>query len=161
MFLPDYNNLLIRKKNVLQYSNYINTLDLKALKEALEIQGKIIFKFDDNTLQIDNVFGVSFLKDIYYSFLDKKNLSNEINIHYWEDWGHRIDIFKENTSVKIVNYDSNKREFIVLPIEIFFNEIKDVINSIYILVYAVYYPEIDSKEFFEELKKYSQINLKW
>ncbi len=159
MFFPETENLLKRKNNITRGIAEIKSLEFRQLKEALEIQGSIVLINNKNYIKIDDVYGISFLVDLYYSFLDE--VDKEINIHYWEDHGHRIDIYKLPYGVKIIDSHSVDKNSILLTIKEFKEQFTQILREISQLSFLIYYPLVKREDYFEQLEKMSILPLEW
>lgn len=159
MFIPNTENLKRRRENILLNAGNIKYYEFKFLKEALEIQGSVILFNEETYLRIDDVFAISFLVDLYVSFSTK--VEKEVNIHYWEDHGHRIDIFKLSDRVKIVNSHSFERKSIILTIEEFSKQFAVVLKAISDFSFLIYYPLVQRKDYFDHLEEMSKLTLEW
>lgn len=160
MFIPDYFNLYLRKQNILKHSSYLNGLSFKQLKEALEIQGIVVFNNGEDELRISDIYGISFLVNIYNDLVMGAPVDKEVNIHHWEDYGHSIDMFFEGKQVKIVNASLDTKEFIVLRKEQFEEQISNILSAVFVMCFSVYYPEIENEVFFSRLKEMSKLKIK-
>jgi len=158
MFIPDYSNLYLRKQNILKHSRYLNELSFKQLKEALEIQGTVIFNNGEDELRISNVYGVSLLVNIYNDLINEGECK-EVNIHHWEDNGHSIDMLFWDDNVKIINTLSMNKEFVILKKWQFEEQISIVLSSVFIMCFSVYYPEISNQGFFSRLESMSKFSV--
>lgn len=160
MFIPDTSNLLLRKQNIIKQSDLINTLSFKHLKEALEVVGLITLTNHKETITIDKVYGISMIYDFYYAFHDE-NIMSEINVYYWEDYGHMIDIKMNDGYVEISDCHSMDKNVITMDLGEFSNQFSRILATIYELCFAVYYPTVEKLDFFESIEKMSQIELNW
>lgn len=153
MFIPDYHNLYLRKQNILKHSSYLNELSFKQLKEALEIQGTVVFNNGKDELRISDVYGISFLLNVCNDLVEGVPIDKEINIHHWEDNGHSIDIFFEGKQVKVVNASLDSKEYIELTAEQFEEQISTILSAVFVMCFSVYYPEIKNEAFFSRLEE--------
>ncbi len=150
MFIPDLNNLLKRKNNIMNNSHYIKSLDHKRINEALEVKGIIKIESNKQCLDIENVFGISFLINFYNSIIQN---SFDINLYYWEDNGHRIEIKKEGEMFKVIDLNVKPNKSILLTKNEFNQKMNDILISIYQYSFITYYPIIDNINYFEYLEK--------
>lgn len=159
MFIVDTDNLIERKRNVVAAADDIKTLEFKQMKEALEIQGSLLLTNEQEILKVDHIYGVSFLIAMYYSFCQE--VEKEVNVHYWEDHGHRIDIFYQLDGIKIIDSNTIDRKNIKLSFEEFNIQFSDILKSIQQLCFSVYYPIIDRVDYYKEIEKMSEVKLVW
>ncbi len=150
MFIPDLNNLLKRKNNVLNNAHYIKSLFETRINEVLEVKGIINIESYNQCLNIENVYGISFLTDFYTSIIQN---SFDINLYYWEDIGHRIEIKKEGEMFKIIDLNIKPNNSILLTKGEFNQKMSDILITIYQYSFITYYPIIDNINYFEYLEK--------
>lgn len=154
MFIPETNNLLKRKNNIMSNADYIKSLEYKRINEALEVKGVIMIENENQSLLIENIYGISFLTDFYNSIIHD---CYDINLYYWEDIGHRIEIKKEGEMFKIIDLNVKPNKSILLSKIEFNQKMNDILISIYQYSFIAYYPIIDSIDYFKYLEKLATI----